>query len=56
VMNTAWALGELVGPTGGGALAEAAGDAAPYLVGAVLSAATLLATYRVAGRVTIRAA
>lgn len=56
VMNTAWALGELVGPTVGGALAEAAGDAVPYLVGAVLCAATLGVTYRVAGRVSIRAA
>ena len=33
-MNTAWAFGEVVGPTAGGALAESAGDAAPYLVGA----------------------
>jgi MFS family permease len=56
VMNTAWALGELVGPTGGGALADAAGDAVPYLVGASLCAATLAATYRVAGRVRVRAA
>jgi MFS family permease len=56
VMNTAWALGELVGPTAGGALADAAGDAVPYLVGAVLCAVTLGATYRVAGRVSVRAA
>ena len=34
IMNSAWALGELVGPTLGGVLAEAFGDAAPYLVGA----------------------
>ena len=33
IMNSAWALGELVGPTLGGVLAEAFGDAAPYLVG-----------------------
>jgi predicted MFS family arabinose efflux permease len=56
VMNTAWALGELVGPTAGGALADAAGDAVPYLIGAALCAATLTATYTVAGRVNVRAA
>jgi MFS family permease len=56
VMNTAWALGELVGPTAGGALADAAGDAVPYLVGACLCAATLGATYRVSGEVRVRAA
>ena len=50
VVNTAWALGELVGPTAGGALAESAGDAAPYLVGGALCALTLGATYHVAGR------
>jgi MFS family permease len=50
VVNSAWALGELLGPTAGGALAEASGDAAPYLVGAALCALTLAATYRVAGR------
>ena len=56
VMNTAWALGELVGPTVGGALADSAGDAAPYLVGAALCALTLAATYRVAGRMRPREA
>jgi MFS family permease len=50
VVNTAWAFGELIGPTLGGGLAESFGDAAPYLVGACLCAATLGATYRVAGR------
>jgi MFS family permease len=50
VMNTAWAFGELAGPTAGGALAQSAGDGAPYLVGAVLCALTLATTYRVAGR------
>jgi hypothetical protein len=55
-MNTAWALGELVGPTAGGALADAAGDAVPYLVGACLCAATLAASYRVTGRVGVHAA
>jgi MFS family permease len=56
VMNTAWALGELVGPTVGGALADASGDAVPYLVGAVLCAATLATTYRATGRMSVRAA
>ena len=51
VMNTAWAFGELVGPTAGGALADSTSDAAPYLVGAALCAITLAATYRVVGRV-----
>jgi MFS family permease len=50
VVNTAWAFGELIGPTLGGALAEAAGDPAPYLVGASLCLLTFAATYRVAGR------
>jgi len=56
VMNTGWALGELIGPSAGGALADARGDAAPYAVGAVLCAVTFMATYRVAGRVRARAA
>ena len=56
VMNTAWALGEVVGPSAGGALADSAGDAVPYLVCAVLCAATLAATYRVAGRLRLHAA
>lgn len=56
VMNTAWALGELVGPTAGGALAESYGDAVPYVVGAGLCALTLVASYPVAGRVRPRAA
>jgi MFS family permease len=56
VMNTAWAAGELVGPTGGGAMAEAAGDAAPYLVGACLCAVTLALTYRVTRGDGLRAA
>ena len=56
VMNTAWALGEVVGPTAGGAIADSFGDAAPYLLGAVLCALTLVATYRVAGKVRPRAA
>ena len=56
VMNTAWAFGEVLGPSAGGALANSSGDAAPYLVGAALCALTLVATYRVAGRTKPRAA
>jgi len=50
VMNTAWAAGEVVGPSAGGALADAYGDAIPYLIAAGLCALTLGATYRVARR------
>jgi MFS family permease len=56
VMNTAWALGEVIGPSAGGTLADSAGDAAPYLVGACLCGLTLAATYRVAGKVQPREA
>jgi predicted MFS family arabinose efflux permease len=50
IMNSAWAVGEMTGPTLGGALAEAFGDAVPYLAGALLCAVTLVATTRVAPR------
>ncbi|HET9115927.1 MAG TPA: MFS transporter [Gaiellaceae bacterium] len=43
LMNAAWATGALVGPAVGGAVAEATGDVVPFLVSAVLCAATLLA-------------
>jgi MFS family permease len=56
VVNTAWALGALMGPTAGGALAESSSDAVPYVVAACLCALTLGATYRVAGRMSARAA
>jgi predicted MFS family arabinose efflux permease len=56
VMNTAWALGEVIGPSAGGALADSTSDAAPYLVGAALCALTLAATYRVVGRMRPREA
>ena len=49
IMNTAWAAGNMVGPSAGGALADAAGDAAPYLVAAALCLLTLLASLRWAG-------
>ena len=57
VMNTAWAVGALIGPSLGGALAESQGDATPYLFGAALCALTLVASYRVsAGRMRPREA
>jgi MFS family permease len=56
VMNTAWALGELIGPSAGGAFAEASGDAGPYLVGAALCAATLASTFVPGSRLRVREA
>jgi MFS family permease len=44
IMNTAWALGNMSGPTLAGWLAEAAGDALPYVLGGALCALTLAAT------------
>jgi MFS family permease len=44
IMNTAWALGNMTGPAAAGAVAEAAGDAVPYLAAAVLCLLTLLVT------------
>ena len=49
-MNSAWAVGELTGPSLGGALADAYGDAVPYLAGAGLCAATFVATLRYTAR------
>jgi MFS family permease len=46
IMNTAWALGNMSGPSLAGVLAEAGGDALPYLLGASLCLLTLLATAR----------
>jgi MFS family permease len=43
-MNGVWAAGNVVGPALGGALAQAAGDAVPYLFLAVLCLFTLVAT------------
>jgi MFS family permease len=44
IMNSAWAAGNLMGPSLGGALADAFGDAVPYLLAAALCLATLAAT------------
>ncbi len=43
VTNTAWAVGALMGPAIGGALAQALGDPVPYLMCAALCALTLVA-------------
>ena len=50
VMNSAWAAGALLGPALGGALAQAFGDAVPYLACSVLCACTLVAVTRGAAR------
>jgi MFS family permease len=52
LMNAAWALGALVGPAAGGAVAAATGDVVPYLVSAGLCA-TALAMVRRARHRTI---
>ena len=46
IMNTAWALGNMTGPVAGGSLADAGGDALPYLLAAALCVLTLLASFR----------
>ena len=46
VTNTAWAVGALIGPAVGGALADVFGDPVPYLLAASLCALTLLAARR----------
>jgi MFS family permease len=53
VMNGAWAVGNVLGPSAGGALAASVGDAVPYLASAVLCAATMAASAR---RVRLRGA
>ncbi len=46
LMNAAWALGALVGPAAGGAIAAASGDVAPFLISAALCAAAFVAVTR----------
>jgi MFS family permease len=41
LINLAWAAGQIVGAAGGGALAKVTGDAVPFVISAVLCAATL---------------
>jgi len=52
VMNAAWASGALIGPAAGGAVAAATGDVVPFLVSAVLCAATLVAVRHARHRTT----
>jgi MFS family permease len=52
LMNAAWALGALVGPAAGGAVAAATGDVVPFLVAAGLCAAALAAVRRAQHRTT----
>jgi len=52
LMNAAWALGALVGPAAGGAVASATGDVIPFLVAAALCAGTLAAVRRARLRTT----
>jgi hypothetical protein len=40
-MNAAWALGAVVGPAAGGAIASATGDAVTYLLAAAACACAL---------------
>jgi MFS family permease len=43
-MNAAWAVGAVIGPSAGGAIAGATGDWAPFVLAAALCAGYLLAT------------
>lgn len=47
LMNAAWALGALIGPAAGGAVAAASGDVVPLVISACLCGAALVATRRV---------
>jgi MFS family permease len=44
LMNAAWAIGAVIGPAAGGAIAGATGDWVPFVLAAALCAGTLLAT------------
>jgi len=46
LMNAAWALGAMVGPAAGGAIASATGDWIPYLLAAAACAGALALSYR----------
>jgi MFS family permease len=52
LMNAAWALGALIGPVAGGAVAAATGDVVPYLVSAGFCAVALAAVRRARHRTT----
>ena len=55
LLNLAWAPGHIVGSAAGGALADAMGDAVPYLILAGLCLATLFAVRRAPAALTQRA-
>jgi len=55
LMNAAWAMGALVGPAAGGAVAAATGDVVPFLFSAGFCAAALAAVRRAQHRTTARA-
>jgi MFS family permease len=55
LMNAAWAVGEIVGPAAGGAVAAVTGDVVPYLASAAFCAAALAAVRRARHRTTARA-
>ncbi len=55
LMNAAWAMGALVGPAAGGAVAAATGDIVPFLVSAGFCAAALAVVRRAQHRTTARA-
>jgi MFS family permease len=46
LMNAAWAIGALIGPAAGGAVAAASGDVVPYLVSAAFCGSALVAVRR----------
>ena len=52
LMNAAWAMGALIGPVAGGAVAAATGDVVPYLVSAGFCAVALAAVRRAQHRTT----
>jgi MFS family permease len=56
LMNAAWALGALIGPAAGGAVAAATGDVVPFLVSAGFCAIALVAVRRARLRTTARVA
>jgi MFS family permease len=55
LMNAAWAVGEIVGPAAGGAVAAVTGDVVPYLASAAFCAAALAMVRRARHRTTARA-
>jgi MFS family permease len=55
LMNAAWAMGALIGPAAGGAVAAATGDVVPFLFSAGFCTAALAAVRRARHRTTARA-